>query len=61
VETVKVTVPVYPFLGVIVTVELPELPLVTVRFVAERVKLPEVPPTVKVNDPVEAAKVESPE
>lgn len=55
------TVPVYPFLGVIVTVELPELPLATVRFVAERVKLPEVPPTVKVNDPVEAAKEESPE
>lgn len=53
--------PVYPFLGVIVIVELLELPAATVMFVAESVKLPEVPATVKVNEPVEAAKVASPE
>lgn len=65
-DSVKATVPAYEFWEVTVTVEVPELPCVTVTLVAERVKLPleEVPldpPTFTVRDPLEGAKVESPE
>ena len=57
-------VPVYPFFGVIVTVDVLALPADTVTLVAAIVKVPPDeldPPTVSTNVPVEAAKVESPE
>ena len=38
-ETAQLIVPVYPFCGVIVTVDVPELPAATVAFAAARVKL----------------------
>ena len=40
----KLTVPAYEFTETTLTVEVPEFPWVTVTFVAESVKDPEVPP-----------------
>jgi len=62
--TVHSMVPVKPFFGVIVTVDVPVLPAERVTLVAAIVKVsPDEldPPTVNTNVPVEAAKVESPE
>jgi len=54
-DTVKEIVPVYPFFGLMVTLEVPALPEATVTLLAERVKLLEALVTVTVNEPLEEA------
>lgn len=66
VDRLNPTLPAYEFCEVTVTVDVPDLPWATVTFVAdiENVPLPEPPPdppTFTVTEPVDAAKVESPE
>ena len=59
-ETVNVTVPVEPLFGVMVTVEAPVFPAETVTLVAESVNVL-LAITVIFTEPLEEAKVESPE
>jgi hypothetical protein len=60
--TVNAIVPVYPFCGVTVTVEVPEPPAATVALLAIKLKLfTEAPPTISEIVPLELAYVASPE